>query len=376
MSAAPSTPINQVCIVARNAARTARWYTDGLGMLPAGRAIFFGKRTERVQAVPNPLLLAAWALDRQGFFQVEVFQYRTPRSRPRRQDWTPADWGYSTVGVHVRDFDGALERLAALGSLPYTQPVGARGDRRVCAPDPDGKFDRWFERARVAGWTPHGKPLAVGIFRVMYVDDPDGFDVEMLQPRRWADRLTGFSPSMPYAVAEQHVFAAPEVVWARLSDLAGMESWSGLPVRVNRPEPFGVGTRRRLKMYERWVTEEIVGWDPAARVRVPPDLRRAARGPSRGGQRDGRREWLTRPLDGPVPLTRAADRPAHRHAAAAPHRTRPGRPGDGSAPGTRGRQETPMTEMAGGELFAGALQAEGIEFLLAGRRRSTCRSSS
>ncbi len=382
MSAAPSTPINQVCIVARDAARTARWYTEGLGMLPAGRNVFFGRLTERVQAVPNPLLLAAWALDRQGFFQVEIFQYRTPRSRPRRQDWTPADWGYSTVGVHVRDFDGALERLAALGSLPYTEPLGPAGERRVCVPDPDGnllellerdplaelappferpdldatvrfatvsvgdveafceraehglglvredldlhgpeherlwgldgaerrsavlrgggvalevvqyerplgrrwpdgyrlsdlgymnfavgfrdtgEFDRWFARAKDAGWTPHGRPLEIGACRVMYLDDPDGFDVEMLRPRRWADRLMGFAPSMPYAVAEQQVQAAPSAVWERLSDLAGMESWSGLPVRVDEPGPPALGTRRRLKMFGSWVTEEIVDWDP------------------------------------------------------------------------------------------------------------------
>ncbi len=382
MSAAPSTPINQVCIVARNAARTARWYTEGLGMLPAGRNVFFGKLAERVQAVPNPLLLAAWALDRQGFFQVEIFEYRTPPPRPRRHDWTPADWGYSTVGVHVRDFDRALERLAALGSLPYTESRGPAGERRVCVPDPDGnlvellerdplaelapplerpdldatmrfatvsvpdvegfceraerglglvredldlhgpeherlwrlddaerrsvvlrgggvaleavqyerplgrrwpdgyrlsdlgymnvavgfrdtgEFDRRFARARDAGWTPHGRPLEMGVFRVMYLDDVDGFDVEMLRPRRWADRLTGFAPSMPYAVAEQHVDAAPKAVWERLSDIAGMESWSGLPVRVDQPGPPGVGTRRRLKMFGSWVTEEIVRWDP------------------------------------------------------------------------------------------------------------------
>jgi len=382
MTGEPSTPLSQVCVVARDGKRTARWYTKGLGMLPAGRNVFFGKLTERVQAVPRPLLQAFWALDGQRFFQVEIFQYRRPPSRPRRLDWTPADWGYSTVGVHVRDFDSALARLAALGSLPYTDPIGPTGARRVCVPDPDGnivelyerdplagialplerpdleaivrvltvsvpdlegfcarterglglvreeltlhgpeherlwgldgakrraavlrgagvalevvqyerpsgrpwtdgyrlsdlgymnfavgfrdtgEFDRWFAKAQAEGWTAHGKPLEIGIFRVMYLDDQDGFDVEMLRPRTWADRLTGFAASMPYAVAEQLSDAAPADVWARVSDIAGMESWSGLPVRVEEPGPPGVGTRRRLKMMGRWVTEDIVGWDP------------------------------------------------------------------------------------------------------------------
>jgi catechol 2,3-dioxygenase-like lactoylglutathione lyase family enzyme len=384
MIGAPSTPFNQVCIVARDGKRTARWYAQGLGMLPAGRNVCFGKLTERVQAVPGPLLHAFWALDGQGFFQVEIFQYLKPPSRPRRLDWTPADWGYSTVGVHVRDFDAALERLAALGSLPYTEPIGPPGERRVCVPDPDGNlvelyerdplaavaplrerpdldatvrvvtisvpdleafcaraerglglvreeldlhepehehlwgldgahrkatalrgggvalevvqyesprgrpwpdshrlsdlgymnvavgfrdtgaFDRWFTSAQAEGWTAHGKPLEIGIFRVMYVDDQDGFDVEMLRPRAWADHLTGFAPSMPYAVAEQRSDALPADVWARISDIAGMESWSGLPVRVEELGPPGIRTRRRLKMMGSWVTEEVVAWDAPA----------------------------------------------------------------------------------------------------------------
>jgi catechol 2,3-dioxygenase-like lactoylglutathione lyase family enzyme len=395
VSTAPPTAFNQVCIVARDGKRTARWYTAGLGMLPAGRNAFFGKLTERVQAVPGPLLHVFWALDGQGFFQVEVFQYLKPSSRPRRLDWTPADWGYSTVGVHVRDFDRALARLAALGSLPYTEPIGPVGDRRVCVPDPDGNlvelyerdplagiappverpdlnatvrvvtvsvpdleafcaraergfglvredlrlhgpehehlweldgakrntavlrgggvalevvqyeslrgrlwpdgyrlsdlgymnvtvgfrdtvdFDHWFARAQAEGWTAHGKPLEIGIFRVMYVDDQDGFDVEMLCPRKWADRFTGFAPSVSYVVAEQLSDVPPAEVWARVSDIAGMESWSGLPFRVDEPGPPGTSTRRRLKIIGSWVTEKIVEWDQPNRnhgeVHVIPD---------------------------------------------------------------------------------------------------------
>jgi catechol 2,3-dioxygenase-like lactoylglutathione lyase family enzyme len=124
----------------------ARWYTHGLGLLPAGRSLFFGKLAERVQGVSRPFLQAFWALDRQGFFQVEIFQYRKPRSRPRRLDWRPADWGYSMIGVHVRDLDVTLGRLASLGSLPYTDPVGPPGDRRVCVPDPEGNVVELFER--------------------------------------------------------------------------------------------------------------------------------------------------------------------------------------------------------------------------------------
>lgn len=309
----PPPPISQVCVVARDGRATKRWYVDGLGLLPAGRSVFFGRLTERVQAVPRPFLHAHWAIDGQELFQVEIFEYRRPRPRPRRADWTPADWGYSIVGVHVRDLDATLARLADLGTLPQAAH-DASGDRRVCVHDPDGnlvelyerdplvdvapalarpgvqatvravtvsmpdldafceraerglglvreqltlhgpeherlwgldgagrrsavlrgggvalevvqyerplgrpwpdgyrlcdlgymnvavgfrdtaEFERRRESARAAGWTPHGKALEAGVFRVIYVDDPDGFDVELVRPRRWADRLTGFVP--------------------------------------------------------------------------------------------------------------------------------------------------------------------------------------
>ncbi|MGI8631571.1 MAG: hypothetical protein ACR2NA_03355 [Solirubrobacterales bacterium] len=52
-------------------------------------------------------------------------------------------------------------------------------------------FDRWVQR----GFTPRSEtPLEVGVFRVMYFDLPCGHNVELLYPRRWAWRVTGFRP--------------------------------------------------------------------------------------------------------------------------------------------------------------------------------------
>src|SRR5204862_525422 len=61
-----------------------------------------------------------------------------PRARPLPADWSPADVGYSMVGVHVRDFDVALERLERASAPPVAPPVGAAGARRACVRDPEG----------------------------------------------------------------------------------------------------------------------------------------------------------------------------------------------------------------------------------------------
>ena len=101
------------------------------------------------------------AVLRGGGVALEVVQHERPEGRPWPEGYRLSDLGYMNVAVGFRD---------------------------------TAEFDRSFAKAQTAGWAPHGKPLEAGVFKVMYVDDPDGFDVEMLRPRRWADHLTGFAP--------------------------------------------------------------------------------------------------------------------------------------------------------------------------------------
>ena len=54
-------------------------------------------------------------------------------------------------------------------------------------------FDRSFARWVQAGLRPTSpRPLEGGVFRVMYFELPSGQNVELLYPRPWAWRLTGF----------------------------------------------------------------------------------------------------------------------------------------------------------------------------------------
>jgi catechol 2,3-dioxygenase-like lactoylglutathione lyase family enzyme len=58
--------------------------------------------------------------------------------RPIADDWRPCDIGYSMMGVHVGDFDAALDRLRRTSGRLLGAPHGPRGARRVCLRDPDG----------------------------------------------------------------------------------------------------------------------------------------------------------------------------------------------------------------------------------------------
>jgi catechol 2,3-dioxygenase-like lactoylglutathione lyase family enzyme len=76
---------------------------------------------------------------------LELFQFARPETRLLSEDWSPSDIGYSSLMLHVRDFDETLERLKVLGSRPMTPPQGELGNRRVCVKDPEGVLLELFE---------------------------------------------------------------------------------------------------------------------------------------------------------------------------------------------------------------------------------------
>src|SRR5512139_1011669 len=289
------------------------WYARVFGFVYAGATdLFFGPTAARVQGIPRVAERCKWLIDGKADFQLEFFKFLSPRSKPRRSDARLSDVGYQMMGVHVRDFDAVLARLAKEGCR-LAGPLGEPGDRRACVRDPEGnlveiferdplaglapalarpevpatvrtitvsvphldrfkkllvevfdleevprpplhsreheklwglegatrrsallratgalvelvqyespaprpwpdgyricdqgfmniafvfgsvaEFDRYFTRAIAAGCRANGAPLDAGVFKVMYVNDPEGFSIELLYPRPWAYRLPGF----------------------------------------------------------------------------------------------------------------------------------------------------------------------------------------
>jgi catechol 2,3-dioxygenase-like lactoylglutathione lyase family enzyme len=150
----PPMRIYQVCISTLDAVASLRWYTDGIGMArsrladldsnvkpPSARLTPESEvGLSEIQGIPGPVEIEkrACCVDMQGFFEMELFQYRTPEARPKATDWRPSDIGYSLLSIHVDDIEATLARLAAMGTAPLGQMVGAEGFRRVCVLDPDG----------------------------------------------------------------------------------------------------------------------------------------------------------------------------------------------------------------------------------------------
>src|SRR5918996_3416550 len=106
----------QIALSVTDLRRTHAWYRDALGFVPAGGTnLFAGPLTTMVQGVPRAASTCWWLVDRQDLFQLELFEFRSPPVRRLPADWRPCDIGYSMVGVHVSDLEGALARLERAG---------------------------------------------------------------------------------------------------------------------------------------------------------------------------------------------------------------------------------------------------------------------
>ena len=136
---AAGTRLSQIALSVTDLRRSVDWYHRALGLQPAG--------TIRQLVTDGPALasglpecsLHVWCVvDRQEWMQFEIMEFERPRMRPLPADWRPSDLGYSTIGLHVEDFDATLECLNRTSGRLLTDTLGDPGRRRVCLRDPDG----------------------------------------------------------------------------------------------------------------------------------------------------------------------------------------------------------------------------------------------
>lgn len=133
-------PLCQIAISVSDVQHSQRWYRDIFGYQESGGTYMFIPLfgSADVQGVPDATSECWWLVDQQEFFQLELFEFRKPTPKPLTADWRPCDIGYTTIGIHVDDFDRTLGRLARRHVTLLSDPVGEPGSRRLCVRDPDG----------------------------------------------------------------------------------------------------------------------------------------------------------------------------------------------------------------------------------------------
>lgn len=132
-------PLCQIAISTKHLKRSHWWYRRALGFLAAGEHRHIEEPGAAcVPDLPECWLDVWWLVGRDSLCQLELMEFQRPGMRSIPDDWRPSDLGYSTIGLHVEDFDEALARIARLSGRLLSAPIGGRGQRRVCLRDPDG----------------------------------------------------------------------------------------------------------------------------------------------------------------------------------------------------------------------------------------------
>jgi hypothetical protein len=73
-------PLNQIAFSVVDLRLTERWFREGFGLLAAGgsRALMRGPQAAKVQGLPRAASTCWWLLGRNSWFQLELFQFRSP----------------------------------------------------------------------------------------------------------------------------------------------------------------------------------------------------------------------------------------------------------------------------------------------------------
>ncbi len=217
--------VRSVTVSVPDLARSEAFFSRGLG-LSRSDAVLRDSEHEELWGL-------AGARTRRSVFTagsvlIELVQYLDPVGRPRRGGYRISDQGILNIAF------GARSRL----------------DHR-----------KLYRRACAAGAGANRPPVYMPGGGVVYVNDPDGFSVELLWMSPASEKRWGFTPrpagkrprADTHAVARTVRIAAPaQTTWKVIADQETMSKWLGLgSVRrtiKGAPEPDGRGSERLLKV--------------------------------------------------------------------------------------------------------------------------------
>ncbi len=121
--------------------RSLAFWQDVLGFELSHRAHQKGELAEQITGVPGAEILIA-VLKAPGH-KIELLEYRAPPDRERQNNLRPCDLGAAHIALTVDNLDEVLDRIAAFGwktaGEPQTLTVGPNAGKRVIyVRDPDG----------------------------------------------------------------------------------------------------------------------------------------------------------------------------------------------------------------------------------------------
>lgn len=215
------------------------YFRDVLGMIEAPELTLHAAEHE-----------ALWGLEgaeakrrvlRAGDSLVELVQYASPEGKPLAADYRISDQGLLNIALGFRS-----KKL----------------------------FHAVYQRCLQTGNKGNWRPLNMGAWNVVYVNNDQGFSVELLQVQPWYDGQMGFSPrkaspnlaveGLRNLTLEVPISAAPEIVGHALADHESMGDWWPQKqvelVKEGTLVRNGLGAVRQMRGLGVVLEEEVVAW--------------------------------------------------------------------------------------------------------------------
>lgn len=213
------------------------FFRDGWGLLPAEGMTLHNAEHETMWGSAGAKRSAAlfWAED----ILIELVQYHDPVGRPWPKGYRISDQGPLNMAFVYRE---------------------------------KADLNRWFEQSIAAGATPNHRHIFDFVdWAVMYVNDPQGFSVELLQIKESFDGDLGFLPADPDTVVTVSIdIAAPaQLVWEKLIDHEHIGDWwcyEGRLIESGSVDPSGPGAVRELSNMGERIVEQVMAWVPLRRL--------------------------------------------------------------------------------------------------------------
>lgn len=133
--------IGQVALVAGDRRRSTAFYEEVFGLSRVfGTAEFRGPAVDRVQAMEKVASSVDWLVDDRAMFQLEIFEFENPGSRPLPRDHGLHDEGYNRIIVAVKDLNVTCNAAVGCGGtlVALLCEQDASGPVKALLRDPDG----------------------------------------------------------------------------------------------------------------------------------------------------------------------------------------------------------------------------------------------
>jgi catechol 2,3-dioxygenase-like lactoylglutathione lyase family enzyme len=231
--------IGQIALVVSDQSRSTDFYARVFGMDHIfGTSEFRGPDLDKVQQMKNAASSTQWLIDDRELFQLEVFEFENPSSRPLPQDHGISDVGYNRMIIAVKSLQQTIDKAVAAGATVAALLCGDSPDDPTHAliRDFDGIFLELVEAPDLVPGERPARIIGLGItssdLATTVEDMRDGFGFtpceDKFQHRRfWQEqgrlqRLQTLQLDDMYLVVSQYRDSRPRPSDYRLGDIGVM----------------------------------------------------------------------------------------------------------------------------------------------------------